>query len=109
MEDKHIPFYVIKYNTNSDKFYKYDVIPYLINRYENTKKKDKPTDFEGFKKFVESWSMYQWWSRCEYEIILSDWPNQKVHKKVDIYWQIMNNIDVVIEVLMKNIKDYENR
>ena len=59
--------------------------------------------FEEFKKFVESNSMYMYWSRCEYEVILLDWPNQKTHKKIDIHWQIMNNIDLVTNILMENV------
>ena len=48
--------------------------------------------------------MYQWWARCEYEIILSDWPCQKVEEKWDIYRQIMLNIDIITDVFIENIK-----
>ena len=47
--------------------------------------------------------MYMYWSRCEYEIILLDWPNQKANKKIDVHWQIMNNIDLVTNILMENV------
>lgn len=48
--------------------------------------------------------MYQWWSRCEYEIILVDWPCQKKSEKWDVYKQVMMNIDIITEILMKNVR-----
>jgi hypothetical protein len=44
-----------------------------------------------------------YWARCEYEVLLQDWPCQKTTKKIDIYWQILNNIDLVVRLLMENV------
>jgi hypothetical protein len=96
-------FNVINFEFNSDKFETYDVMPYLVNCYNKENKDKRPVTFDEFKEFVKSKSMYMYWSRCEYEIILSDWPNQKIHKKIDIHWQIMNNIDIVTNILMENV------
>lgn len=85
------------------KFKPYNVIPYLISRYESTKEKTRPVTFEGFKDFIIQESKYQWWSRCEYEIILSDWPCQRTEEKWDVYRQVMMNINVITEILMANI------
>ena len=104
MKKKHIPFNVINFEFNSKKFESYDVMPYLINCYKNVKrKKECPKTFDEFKQFVESKSMYMYWSRCEYEIILSDWPGQNIHKKIDVHEQLMMNIDIVTDILMKNV------
>lgn len=94
-------FNVIFYDFNRKKFIPYNVIPYLVDCYN--KAEDKPVTFEEFKKFVKDESMYQFWSRCEYEIILESWPISDIHEKTDIYQQIMMNIDIVTEVLMKSI------
>lgn len=100
------PFYVIHYEVNSRKFEKYDVMPYLVRCYQESKKKkyvDCPTTFEEFKKFVEDNSRYMYWARCEYEVILSDWPCNLNQKKIDIHWQIMNNLELVTRLLMENV------
>ena len=97
------PFNVINFEINSNKFEAYNVMPYLVDCYKNEKKDKRPVTFDKFKKFVESNSMYKYWSRCEYEIILSDWPSNKHSKKIDVHWQIMNNIDIVTNVLMENV------
>lgn len=93
-------FNVIMYDTNRKEFYWYDVIPYLVERYKSEKKSSKPVTFDEFKKFVDRWALYQWWGRCEYEIILDSWPQTDIDRKVDVYWQLKNNIDIVTEIVM---------
>lgn len=95
-------FNVIVHNFNKDEFEAYDVIPYLVNKYKSTK--DKPKTFEEFKKFIKGWAMYQWWARCEYEIVLSSWPpHEKSEKKWDVYMQVMLNLDVITKIVMESI------
>lgn len=101
-------FNVIWYNFNSQKFEPYDIIPYLKGRYEATSKLKRPKTFDEFKEFVKSNSMYMWWARCEYEIILADWPMEKHKEKWDIHRQIMMNIDIIVDVLIKNLKVINN-
>ena len=98
-------FNVINYDCNRDKFYEYDIMPYLINVYNEKKKKEKPVTFEEFKKFIKDESLYQFWSRCEYEIILLDWPCQKHSEKWDVYKQIMMNLDIITNIFMDNVKE----
>ena len=96
-------FYVIVYDFNRKTFIPYDVIPYLKKCYYEAA--DKPETPEEFKNFVKCQSMYQWWSRCEYEIILSDWPSQCQQEKIDVHYQVMINLDAVAKVLMESIND----
>ena len=121
-------FNVIVYNVNSKEFVPYNIIPYLVSRYKKIKK-DKPKTFDEFKEFVKKESMYQWWSRCEYEIILSPWPytsspserydkkgeddveawkeHWKKHldecKKIDVHYQVMINLDVITTLVMDSV------
>lgn len=98
------PFYVINENINAKEFEKYDVMPYFINCYKEARKKKKqPKTFDEFKEFVKSNSMYMYWSRCQYEIVLTDWPSQSRSKKIDIHWQLMMNWDVVTSILIDNV------
>lgn len=94
-------FNVIWYNINSKKFEAYDVLPYFINEYNNSK--NKPKTFEEFKEFIISNSRYMYWARCQYEIIICGWPNEENREKWDIHKQIMMNIDIIVDILMDNI------
>lgn len=108
-------------------FRPYDIIPYLIDQYN--KSKNKPKIFNDFKEFVEQESRYQWWARCEYEIVLGPWPyitspserhdkkgeddieawkkhwNKHLEscKKIDIYWQIMMNLDTITNLVIESV------
>ena len=113
-------FNVLTWDFNSDSLEYYDVIPYLRNSYKERvkrfKKASKRKDFdpnnewykvpetlEDFKKFIKNESMHQFWARCEYEMICHGWPVKKNAHKLDVYEQIMMNIDIVSEILYNEI------
>lgn len=84
-------------------FVPYNVIPHLLYRYNMSSKKLRPTTYEEVKKFIIEESKYQWWARCEYEIILSSWPTKKVEEKWDVHKQVMMNIDIITKIIMDSI------
>lgn len=98
---------VIVYDFNSNQFKSYDVLEYFIDEYNKIKKSKRPKTFDDIKNFIKGKSLYQFWSRCQYEIILSDWPNNSFNKKIDVHYQIMMNIDIVTKLFMENIKEYK--
>lgn len=97
-------FYVICEDINRRQFLPYDVIPYLVSEYK--KAKEKPQTFEEFKDFVQHEARCQWWGRCEYEIIITEWPPAKnaTEDKWDVYRQLMLNLDIVVNLLIKSVK-----
>ncbi len=98
------PFNVIRYDINKKEFVPYDVIPYFVDCYEKIKnKKNAPKTFDEFLKFVEGNSMYMYWGRCEWEIVLKDWPCGNVEKKTDVHGQITMNIEVITRILIENL------
>lgn len=86
---------------DNGKFVPYNIIPYLVKRYNEAD--NKPESYDEFKEFVENESMYQWWSRCEYEIILMDWPGQSKAEKWDVHKQVMMNLDIITNTLITDI------
>lgn len=66
---------------------------------------------EEFKKRVKNSLMYYFWSKCEYEIILSDWPPSKCfnEEKVSVYDQVMINFDRFIDYLWEFKKENTKR
>lgn len=121
-------FNVINFNFNAKRFETYDVIPYFVDSYNDRVQKYHEIEFEAsmsktqkefdeykdaleywkipvsfyeFKKFIQDEARYQFWSRCEYEIILVDWPCQKTEEKWDVYDQIMMNLDIITQIVME--------
>ena len=94
-------FNVIIYDPNGKKFVSYNIIPYFIECYKERAKPLKT--FKEFKDFIIKEARYQFWARCQYEIILSDWPCQQHEEKWDVYNQIMMNINVITKLVMESI------
>ena len=94
-------FNVIIEDVNSKEFVSYDVMPYLAKCWKEAK--DKPQTFDDLKTFIKNHSRYQWCGRCEYEIVLKSWVGFSGEKKIDVHYQIMNNIDVISKLLMEEV------
>lgn len=103
-------FNVLLWDFNRDELVHYDVLPYLRDRYEDRKKryeeavKDKelwkvPKTLDEFKEFIIGESRYQFWARCQYEMICHGWPVRKNDHKLDVHEQIMMNLDVIARIL----------
>ena len=49
--------------------------------------------------------MYYFWSKCEYEVIVSAWPPREgSEEKIDIYDQLKANWDIFKELVFKELK-----
>lgn len=134
---RHIePYYVITWNFNDTEIVKYDIMPYLIDKYKERKKSRRknnivPKTFDEIKEFILNESIYQFYSRCQYEVVVSPWPPSpernddgsiKIYdynvygpgwgkistivfrdQKIDVHYQIKMNIDVITNHFMKQI------
>lgn len=121
-------FNVLTWDFNTDKLKHYNIIPYFIERYkerversedetikhnidnypEHKTRFDVPQTIDEFKKFVEDESMYMFWSKCEWEMIIHGWPVQREKYKIDVHEQIMMNIDVIADILYKELNNIKN-
>lgn len=105
-------FNVLLWDVNNDTIKQYDVLPYLRQCYKERLKRNKNKKIDNcseyykipktkveFKNFIENESRYQFWSRCQYEMIIHGWPVKKNEYKIDVHEQIMMNIDIIAEIL----------
>lgn len=56
-------------------------------------------DFEVFSEAIRRSLSYYFWSKCEWEVIVSHWPPREDFRdeKIDVYSQVMLNWDVFIK------------
>lgn len=109
-------FKVVNWDFNHDTVEYYDVFPYFVNCWKeeiergffifsNQKDKGKkPETFDDFKYFIWSSAKHRFWSRCEYEVIVTGWPVQKNKVKIDVFDQIDANLDVITNLFIDYIK-----
>jgi len=80
--------------------------------FENCKKEfrrySRHKDIEKLEHEIKGWAMYCFWSKCEYEIILTSWPEKKDFKdmKIDIYDQLNLNWDSFFKYVMEHKADF---
>lgn len=96
-------FNVINYDHNRKEFIYYDIIPYFENQYNKLPKSKRPKTKEEWKEFVTIEGKSQFWSRCQYEIIISDWPSENTSKKIDVWEQIEMNLELIIDLIIDSI------
>jgi hypothetical protein len=62
--------------------------------WDEKKRKQKYTPDELLEMELRRKCMYFFWSKCEYEVIVTGWPDTKTEKKIDIYQQLDANWDI---------------
>lgn len=61
---------------------------------------DKTGDYEQIKEKTRRELMSMFWSRTEYEIIVSNWSGKDFKEKIDIWTQLYANLDLITEYLI---------
>lgn len=102
-----LKWYVYLEDVNKKKIIKYNVFNHysfcedLKNTVENIKNKNE------FSERVKRLSMYYFWSKCEYEILITTWLERKDFKseKIDVYDQLQLNWDIFVNYIWENKKN----
>lgn len=91
-------WYVYHHNPNAQKIEKWNIfnnwvfcdeVEKLIHKQQLSK--------EEFSEKVRKELMYRFWSKCEYEVIISPWVGKADEIKVDAYNQVMLNWDKFVD------------
>lgn len=98
-------------NFNAKKIEKYNVLgnEEIVDTIKKAYKKYK-NDYDKFCEEVKSELMYHYWSKCEWEIILSDWPPSETFnkEKIDVFDQIMLNKDIFFKYVWDCCQENKN-
>lgn len=99
------PEWNVFYESFNDKKIKYFNIfdnTALLNYTIKAAKKFKD-DRAAFEKEIEGWLSYYYWSKCEWEVVITSWPPRDgVEQKIDVYDQVMINHDRFFDYLWEN-------
>jgi len=89
-----LEWYVYYHSWNDNKIESFNVFDhggFLEDCKKNAKKNNH--DYDAFCEQLRQDAMYYYWSRCEWEIILSPWVHRKedVEIKIDVFDQLKLN------------------
>lgn len=106
MDKDKIAWYVFKEDWGNKAIKTFNIFRHTHFR-EDCKKafKKYKNDIPAIQKEIKSILMYNYWCKCEYEIVITSFPpKEDVGEKVDIYSQVMMNWDIFFNYLLENHK-----
>ena len=100
-------FYAFYKDFNNKKITKIDVLSAIWDEplmYYDFKGTHKISTKEECKKFLENELRYHFWGKCEWEVIVCDWPcgetvDSSNPVKIDVWDQIKPNIDIITDLV----------
>lgn len=92
-----IEWYVYYHDSNKQKIIKWNIFNHGSFKKEVDMLLKEKIDKDNFSEKLKREMMYYFWSRCEYEIILSPWTGRADDIKIGVYDQIMMNFDRFVD------------
>lgn len=76
-----------------------------------TNAKKNKDDKDSFAERLIRDLQYYFWSKCEWEIVLTSWPERKDfnNKKIDVYDQVCLNMEKFIDYVWENRKELKKK
>ena len=102
-----LKWYVYLENINGRNIVTYNVFKHF-NFYQDVKEAIKQIENrQDFSERIRQIAKYYFWSKCEYEILVTSWimPDTFKDKKIDVYDQLELNWDRFIDYIWENKKE----
>ena len=129
---KRPKFFAIYKDFNSGEVEKFDVLSVIFNSFLTEKNTIKKKEFcvfehknkklkyvpvrtkEQCEKYITDCLRYHFWSKCEWEFIIVDWPNRDTVDesrpvKIDVFDQLKPNIPVITDLVWNYIEPKVNK
>lgn len=99
-----LKWYVLKEEFNSRDVKPYNVLKGWEDDIKKARKKCKTR--QEFKDWLNREFRYYYWSKSECEIIVAGLfaKSDKDYKKIDIYYQLEPNLDIIVDYIIKEMK-----
>lgn len=95
----NLKWYALQHNFNEDKLTPYNILHEDIVYYID-KCIDETGDYEQIKEKTRRELMSMFWSRTEWEWVAKEWTGKDFEQKVDVWYQLYANLDLITEYLI---------
>lgn len=96
IKNSNLEWYVLNYDFNKKQIVNYNVMNGIAEFVNKKIKRGIIHDKKTLKEYLKKEFMHNYWSRREYEILVSDLTNQDA-EKIDIWRQIEMNLDQIVD------------
>jgi len=109
-KNKDLKWYAFYYDWNGHKLERTNVLgPRFTEDILKRIKRDKINTYEDLKEGIKRELMYYYWSKAEYEVLVTDlfpkdyedFCNNSI--KIDIWYQLEPNLDRIVEYVIKEL------
>lgn len=103
MTKQNLVWNVYHRDINRNKIDIYNVFNHYSFSEEAAKLLKKKLTREKFSEELKGWAMYYFWSKCEWEVIITSWPPHikenklDIGEKIDVYDQLALNWDKFVD------------
>ena len=107
---KDLQFLAIRFN--NDKLEQINVIKYIdfnVMRKKINYKGKKPnkynliSSYDELKSFIRTELLYRFWCKSEHELLVSSFYKTEIEEKIDIFYQLEPNLDVITKYIMNEL------
>ena len=100
---ENLQWMVFRYDFNSRQIEEFNIFDHGRFREEVCKLMDDASlTYPEFRGHIRSVLMYYFWAKCEWEVVVSGWPDGR-GVKIDVFEQMMLNFDRFIDYLYSEI------
>lgn len=92
------------HNFNKNEIEVYNIFDHSCFTYEIKQAVKKYKDKDSFIDKLKSELRYYFWSKCEWEVIISPWIGRKesCNEKIDVFDQVMMNWNIFADYVWEN-------
>lgn len=100
-----LKWYVLKHNFNSRQVEPYNALSGWEDDIKLSRKKGKFKTKQEFKDWLLREFRYYYWSKSECEIVVGGLhiKNENELQKIDIFYQLEPNIDIIVDYIIKEL------
>jgi len=98
-----LEYYVIRVDSNTNQIKRYNIFYNgFIDELSKRMKRDNIDNKDKLKDYLKRWAMYNYWSKCECEILVGSLFKYKEEdlEKIDIWYQIEKNLDMITDYVI---------
>ena len=104
-----LKWYAIIHDTNKDEIKLFNIFDSYNFRWYVERAIKKYTTYEQFKEDIRSSLSFSFWSKAEYEILCSGLFQRSEPYKIDVYYQVLPNLDILVNYIFETINKHKRK
>lgn len=107
--NKDLEWFAFYQDFNSDKLiftnvFRSNFVEDILKRVKSKSQFRKIDSYDSLKEAIRTEFVHDYWSKSEYEVIVSNWSGKDFEQKIDIWYQLEPNLDRITEYVIRELQ-----